>query len=318
MFDTAQLEMACRVLEALEQPLELRLNPGPDRSDVFSRALYRVAEQLVLAGGSKLKLVEVDPGPESDARPSLTVGHVRYCAVPFGPELEPFLELLVALSRAEGPPPGEQLAPASLQVMMAPTCPNCPRVVAACAQVVASRPQVGLEVVDVQYFRELAGNVKSVPTVIIDGARTVVGALGSAELLELLRERSSAGYVQSSLSSMIENGRFADAVPLLTSAPGCIALAVLMKQGTMQERIGLLLAVEEALAADPHALDSALPHVLPLAEEADANLRGDAADLLGRIGAPGARDALTTLLSDDNPDVRDVAADALEMLRQPS
>ena len=77
-------------------------------------------------------------------------------------------------------PSHTQLAPATLQVMMAPTCPNCPRVVAACGRVAAAHAQVQLEVVDVQYFADLAGAVKSVPTVIVDATRSLVGNLSAA------------------------------------------------------------------------------------------------------------------------------------------
>jgi hypothetical protein len=246
------------------------------------------------------------------------VAHVRYRAVPFGPELDPFLELLVALSEDRQPPAEEKLAPAELQVMMAPTCPNCPRVVAVCGQVAAARPQIRLEVVDVQYFSDLAGSVKSVPTVIVDGSRSLVGALSEPKLLEVLAERSSSDYARKTLASMLETGRFADAVPLLSSAPGQAALAALLSRSTMQERIGLMLAAEEALDAKPHCLDGVVPHVLPLLEAPDANLRGDVADLLGKIGAPAARTALQALLTDPNPDVSEIAADSLQMLRKPS
>jgi hypothetical protein len=361
MFANAQLELACRMLEQMESVIELRLDPGPDPQDKFSRALCQVVEEICRAGRDKIQLVRVEP-PRAD-RPLLTVANVRYRAVPFGPELEPFLELLVRLSRrqqdaapgstpspdtgapaetgapakdpgapdphpaapgrhltAGGPdtPPPDELPPARLQVMMAPTCPNCPRAVTAANRVAADHPAVELEVVDVQYFGDLAGSVRSVPTLIIDGTRTVVGGVGEQELLELLRERSSQSYVQRSLQSMLESGRMADVPPLLASAAGQQALCALLDGSTMQQRIGLMLAAEETLAANPHALDGSVPCLLPLLGSADSALRGDTADLLGRIGAPGARSALERLLEDPDADVREVAADALSMLREPS
>ncbi len=319
MFNAAQLEKACRMLEAMERPLQLRLNPGIDPTDKFSRALCRVVEQLLRAGADKLTMVELAPEdllPEE--RPHLDVENVRYRAVPFGPELEPFLELLVALSGAERPGPPDPIAPATLQVMMAPTCPNCPRVVAACGRVAAAHPQIQLEVVDVQYFADLAGAVKSVPTVIVDSTRSLVGNLSERDLLDVLSERTSGDYVQKTLASMIETARFGDAVSLLVSPPGQVALATLVASSTMPERVGLMLATEEALEANDRCLDGAVPHLLPLLGAPDANLRGDVADLLGKIGSPVARTGLEGLESDPNPDVREIAADALEMLRKPS
>ncbi len=319
MFNAAQLEKTCRVLEAMERPLKLRLNPGSDPEDKFARALVRVVEQLVRAAPDKLTVEELAPqelAPQD--RPRLDVENVRYQAVPFGPELDPFLELLVALSRRAQKPSHTQLAPATLQVMMAPTCPNCPRVVAACGRVAAAHAQVQLEVVDVQYFADLAGAVKSVPTVIVDATRSLVGNLSERELLKVLAERSSDDYVQKTLVSMIETGRFGDAVSLLVSPPGQVALAAMLVSSTMAERIGLMLATEEALETNDRCLDGAVVHLLPLLKAPDANLRGDVADLLGKIGSPVARTGLEALGTDPNADVREIAADALEMLRKPS
>lgn len=302
------------MLEAMERPLQLRLNPGADPTDKFARALCSVVEQLVRAAPDKLTVVESVP----TARPRLDVENVCYRAVPFGPELEPFLELLVALSGPERPLADEHLAPAALQVMMAPTCPNCPGVVAVCGRVVAAHPQVRLEVVDVQYFADLAGAVKSVPTVIVDGTRSLVGALSEQELLDVLAERSSDDYVVKTLASMVETGRFGDAVPLLASPPGQAAMAAMLVSSSISERIGLMLAAEASLEVNARCLDAAVPHLLPLLEAPDANLRGDVADLVGKIGAPVARTALEALLSDPNPDVCEIAADSLQMLRKPS
>lgn len=316
MFAAAQLEKACRILESMARTVVMRLDPGHDPEDKFSRALCRVAEQIALAGGDKIRLERIaGPGEE---RPVLELGNVRYRAVPFGPELEPFLELLVLLSRRSAEAAPTAIPPARLQVLIAPTCPHCPQTVAACVRVAAEHPQVRLEVVDVQYYRDLAGRVTSVPTVVVDGAHTVVGQVSARDLVTLLEQRSEEGYVQRAIASMIASGRLTDAAPLLASPPGQQALCALLRGSTMQQRIGLLIVVEEALAANPHALDGAVPCLLPLLQASDDSLRGDTADLLGRIGAPGAREALTRLLSDGNPDVREVATESLAMLRQPS
>jgi HEAT repeat protein len=48
----------------------------------------------------------------------------------------------------------------------------------------------------------------------------------------------------------------------------------------------------------------------------DGALRGDTADLLGQIGDGRAVEALEALRSDPNPDVAEVAADAIEQIRQ--
>jgi HEAT repeat protein len=47
----------------------------------------------------------------------------------------------------------------------------------------------------------------------------------------------------------------------------------------------------------------------------DARIRGDVADLLGKIGDPAAIPHLEPLISDPDPDVAEAAVDALEELK---
>ena len=55
-----------------------------------------------------------------------------------------------------------------------------------------------------------------------------------------------------------------------------------------------------------------VPGLLPNLAAEDPVLRGDTADLLGRIGHRAARNPLRTLLEDPNPDVAEIASEALE------
>jgi hypothetical protein len=314
MLTDQQLTLAEAKLNDLGGDLVLELDPGPDPDDIFAKALIEVVERLVALQPDKLKLVQVAKGR---TYPSVTVRNIRYQAVPLDHELVPFLDLLVLLSRS--PTPDEPVAPEiAVEILIAPTCPNCPLVVGACGEVASERPEIELVIIDVQYFTDLAKSARSVPTVIIDGTHTVVGMISADELRGLLSSREDPDYLVKTLASMIDNGRAEEAAPLLIDEQGHASLASLLSQGTMQQRMGLMLAVESALDRDPHGLDGAVPHLLPLLETEDATVRGDTADLLGQIGAPGARQALEQLLSDENPDVREVAAESLEMLRDPS
>lgn len=305
-------------LQHLKSTLELHLDPGPRPDELFSRTLCELVDQIVaLAPTETLRVVQIQsPGEEA----SLTIGNIRYLAIPLEREFEPFLDLLLMQS---SPPPATEsslatIPPAEVKVLIAPTCPNCPKVVAACARVAAGLRQVSVSIIDVQIFAELAGSCRSVPTVVIDGTRTVVGPLSATELTDLLGRRDQTGYYNEALASMIEAGRLEELVPLLVSDQGMATLPALLAEGTMQQRMGLMLAIQNALEQDPHSLNGAVSHLLPLLESNDATVRGDTADILGQIGAPGARDALTRLLADENPDVREMAEEALSMLREPS
>ena len=316
MLDAQELKLTTERLSALESPLQMVLDLRPDPTSKFARALDEVAHEIAAAAGSMITLVPAT-GPE-EPYPSLRVKNVKYLAVPHHRELEPFLDLLLFMSNGVGLRPEPPLEAAHLELLMAPTCPNCPLVVRTCGEVAAAAPEVEVTVIDVQFFSELAGSCRSVPTLIIDGAYTVVGALSARRLVELLKTRGGPRYLEDALSSMLEAGRLAEIGPLLQSEAGHAALAVIMGQGTMQQKMGMMLAVEQLLEHQPHGLDAAVPELLPLLESEVPTLRGDAADLLGRIGAPGAHAGLSRLLEDDNPDVREVAEEALGMLRSPS
>jgi len=314
MLDDKQLELVQSKLAGLSGRVRLELGVGPNPDDPFVHALREVTAELVGAAPEHLELSE---RPGQGPYPSLRVKNIEYFAVPLDRELEPFLDLLGFLTNGSGLEP---LAgpPARVEVLIAPTCPNCPAVVRACAQVAAAWSALTMVVIDVQYFTELAGSCRSVPTVVIDGAHTVVGPVSSRDLIEILERRGEPGYLARALGSMVESGRLAEVAPLLTGDEGFAAMATLMRDGTMQQKMGLMLAVEQILEGSPHAIDGAVPHLLPLLESEVATLRGDVADLLGQIGAPGAREALSLLLDDENADVREVAEEAIQRLRDPS
>lgn len=71
--------------------------------------------------------------------------------------------------------------------------------------------------------------------------------------------------------------------------------------------------VFESLARTP-ALRALLPRLAVLAGHADARVRADACWYLGLTGEARAKEWLLPRLQDDSADVREIAADALEML----
>lgn len=316
MLDAKQLKQAGARLTSLQQKIVLHLDPGPDPEDDLSVAMCEVLDGLASVSDEKLKVVR-RPSSKYPGRISFSLGNIHYLAVPWEAELAPFLDLLELLAR-DPAPEEEELEAATVEVLMAPTCPHCSRVVGACTQVAAVRSQILLAVIDVQYFGDLSYTIKSVPAVVVDNHHTSIGPMDQDELLTVLRDRGSESFFARSLESMIHASRVDEAAEMLASEAGHSALAMLMKAGGFQERLALMMLTEEALELAPHSLDGALPELLPLLKSEDATLRGDTADLLGRIGAPGARGALEELLSDANADVQEIAEEALEGLRKPS
>ena len=91
-----------------------------------------------------------------------------------------------------------------------------------------------------------------------------------------------------------------------------------LEKSTFQDRVGLLLALDEALEARADCLEPMVKGLLPCLDADDPALRGDMADLLGKIGHPDALPSLERLSQDTNPDVAEAAADAVESIREKS
>jgi thioredoxin-like negative regulator of GroEL len=174
---------------------------------------------------------------------------------------------------------------------------------------------VRVVVVDVQRHQELAARFKvtAVPLTVLDGGLAMTGVPDPAELVAGIRERGGAGHRQRLFASLLEGGRLDEAVSAITG--DCAPFVAAWKTSTTGSRMGLLLVAEKLLERDARALDDGVVELLPVTTAEDAALRGDSADLLGQIGDPRARAALEKLLADANPDVVEIAGDALEALR---
>lgn len=299
-------------LAALRGPLRMELETGPEPAEEFASALRRIAEQLAAAAAPRL-LLEVRAGGD---RPSLRVCNVRYLALPLGAELAPFLDLLLQLDRSA--PRGTEPPRARLLLLTAPACPVCPAAVSVCNQLAALSPWLELTIVDAQQFPELAAGCRSVPTLIIDRRRALIGPISLDELHALLARGDQPDRLQADLASLVQAGRLADAGRLLHEPEGGAAFAALFAAAPLPERVGLLLLAEEVLAEEPTLLDSALPHLVRVQGSSDPSRRGDLADLLGRIGSPAARRALQAMLEDEHPEVRAAAREALASQAAPN
>lgn len=206
-------------------------------------------------------------------------------------------------------------------LFIAPGCQVCPHQIRAAATVALANPLIHLEIVDATQDPALARryDVGAVPTTVIDGEVVLVGLTRPAELARTLVERQGPDGETVVLASLLEAGRHADAGQRLADGRATDAFLELWERSTLESRMGLLLAVEEALERDPDGLAPLVPRLVagldghgPLAD--DEARRGDTADLLGRIGHPDALPALQRLSRDTNEQVAEAARAALDEL----
>ncbi|MDA8164963.1 MAG: HEAT repeat domain-containing protein [Desulfobacteraceae bacterium] len=76
-------------------------------------------------------------------------------------------------------------------------------------------------------------------------------------------------------------------------------------------RMGMAVLFEELAAIRAEEVKLAVPALVPLLAENNPILRGEAANLLAIIGSPEALAALKPLLADPDPQVAEIACDAL-------
>jgi hypothetical protein len=315
-------------LRGLAGSLSVTFHPGPGDSP-FAAALAEVAETVRQASGGRLTL---DRGSGADilASPALSLrghgtGTIHYLALPEGQEAAPFVAAVLDLARGSSATGdlSHQLAAlgeaAELIVFMASTCPHCPQAVRAANAIAVASPLVTTVVVDVQHFPELTQrfSVQSVPLTILDRRFFITGVVEPTLLAERILTRGTESYESQLFRSLLEQGRLDDATKHLGSG-GAAHFLTAWRESTTSSRMGLLLVSERALAANPACLDDVVADLVRVLYSDDVALRGDTADLLGRVGHPGAKAELTRLLDDPNPDVAEIAADALEQLREES
>ncbi len=314
--------------DKLPKTVTLQLNDVPSESS-FGNNIARIAYQL---SGVTMNRIVVESGPGSPTFPGIPsislsdgrIANIHYLAAPEGTELKPFMEAISLIANSKELPETDKNRPnrqdrnsTNVDLFVAPSCPHCPSVVSATISVATSNPWIRLNVIDAVEFPKIADQfkVKSTPTIIINKAFTMVGQVSMSRLMsELVKSRVDENLTEA-LKSMVDNGRADDAASLLCLRNAPEAALPLFRLKEFSTRVGALVMMEEALQINPHVFDRVLDDLTALLQGDDHSLRGDTAELLGKIGDPSVIPALKKALDDDNnPDVREAIEDALASL----
>ncbi len=92
----------------------------------------------------------------------------------------------------------------------------------------------------------------------------------------------------------------------------------LLRDERMKVRLGANMLIDELREEKPDDVKLVLPGLLPLLSDENATVRGDAADMLGMIGASDHIALLQNLLNDDNHQVVEIAAEAIDTIQENS
>jgi thiol-disulfide isomerase/thioredoxin len=288
-----------KIAEAMTVPVRIIVDAG-NAEDPFQANLINIARQISGVSMNKVLLEEGEGSSPFWGKPCLTLatgttGNIHYLTAAEGRELLPFLDALAWLGKATAIPGLMKLdsmlglsTPVEILVLMAEACPHCPAVVRSALALAALQPLLKLIIVDAVYFHDLAERykVKSTPTTIIDQGLTMVGHVTE------------------------------DAAQLLCRENGPDAILPIYRSKEFSVRMGALVTMEEALALNPRILDPVVDELGSLLFDDEVALRGDTAELLGKIGNPAAIPALRKALEDPDPDVREAVEEALQLLEE--
>jgi thiol-disulfide isomerase/thioredoxin len=318
-----------KIAEAMTEPVRIVMDPGI-AEDSFQVNLMNIARQISGVSMNKVLLEEGDGSSPFSGKPCLTLAagtadNIHYLTAAEGRELPPFLDALAWLGKATPIPSSTKLdslrglsGTVEILVLMAEACPHCPAVVRSALSLAAMQPLVKLVIVDAVYFQDLAERykVKSTPTTIINQGLTMVGQVTLDQLAGGVVAATQAASLTEILDSMIKCGRAEDAAQLLCREKQPAAILPIYRSKEFSVRMGALVTMEEAMAVNQRVFDPVVDELTSLLFDDEVALRGDTAELLGKIGNPAAIAALRKALEDPDPDVREAVEEALQLLEQ--
>ncbi|WP_293687610.1 HEAT repeat domain-containing protein [Thiolapillus sp.] len=210
--------------------------------------------------------------------------------------------------------------PADALLLIAPSCPHCQSVLHALSDLVKSGDIGRLEVVNIAVHPETAQEVgtRSVPWMRI-GNYELNGSYSTGELKSWAEKAATGAPAGEYIRELLEQQQLDQAIAYIEEYPDSLPQLLDMMQDeedSLSVKFGLG-AIFEALAGSD-LLKTLVPELGKLATHDKANLRGDATYYLGLSSAPEAARWLKPLLDDPQDDVREIAAEALDMLGQPT
>ncbi len=131
-------------------------------------------------------------------------------------------------------------------------------------------------------------------------------------------EQAGAGEfdVKKMMADYMENGCLENIIDMFKHDDNLYAfVGDLLTDERMRVRIGAIALLEELKKEEPERTRKSLPFILPLLKDQNTVARGDAAYLLGIIGDESVIPDLEGVLNDENPNVRLIAKEAIDDIR---
>lgn len=208
--------------------------------------------------------------------------------------------------------PDRTSLPAAL-LFTAPGCPHCPGMKQSLARLLQEGEIAALDVVDAsaEMARAQALGVKSVPWLRL-GVLEFEGQIAPDELRHWARLAAQPEGLKAYFIEMLKTGRRTKVEELLRADPrraAALAELVTDPDASMAVRLGIGAVLEEL--QDSGATAPMAPVLAVALQHAEPRDRADIAHFLGLIGGEAAQAALRGCLDDPDPEVREIAQEAL-------
>jgi len=202
-------------------------------------------------------------------------------------------------------------------LLLSPGCAHCPSVLEGLSQLLKKGELGRLEVVNILAHPEVAqeAGVRSVPWTRI-GPFELEGAQTQSELVKWTRYAAQNTGRSEYYSHLLETQRphkVAEAIAQTPESLGDLLKLLEATQTPMTVRIGIGVVLED-LQGNPLLLH-ALTTLTRLAQSEEASIRADAAHYLGLLHNTAALEVLQDLLQDEHPDVREIASESIDQLK---
>ena len=221
------------------------------------------------------------------------------------------------MSNAESRVATPNSTPPDVLLFIATGCAICPIVHKILAQLKADAKIAKFDVVNISQQPEQAmqQGVRSVPWFRI-GELEFQGLHSASELEYWVSHAHTDEGIRKYLIEELEAGHLPSIEQLVRQHPDWLRVGLTIiadMQAPIQARIGLG-AILEGLQASP-LLSALVPTLCELTRHADRRVRGDACYYLGLSADAAAKPALQNCLHDVDPDVQEIARDAVQLIR---
>lgn len=207
-------------------------------------------------------------------------------------------------------------SPPDALLFITPGCPHCPVVLQGLGELVKQGAIGKLTVINAASHPELAAEqgVRTAPWLRL-GPFTLTGAQSAAQLQQWAAWASTEEGLLRYLEHLFKEGDLKAAEAFIAAQPQRLAL-LLDTLANPEEAITVRLGANALLEsyAGRDELQALLPQLAALSQHSDHRIRADACHLLGLSTSAEARAILAVCLTDENAEVREIAADALAAL----